>query len=68
MVVWDAAAKSLKWEFHPTSLLDALWLQLGQALTAGAQIRQCGHCSDWFKTGPAQVDGSMPSSALTNTV
>ena len=52
MVVWDAAAKSLKWEFHPTSLLDALWLQLGQALTAGAQIRQCEHCGDWFEFWP----------------
>jgi hypothetical protein len=51
MVVWDPAAKALKWEFRPNTLLDALWLQLGQALTAGAQIRQCELCGDWFEAG-----------------
>jgi hypothetical protein len=51
MVVWDFAAKALKWEFRPNTLLDALWLQLGQALTGSAQIRQCEHCGDWFEAG-----------------
>lgn len=51
MVVWDPAAKALRWELRPKSLLDALWLQLGQALTTGVQIRQCEHCRDWFKVG-----------------
>jgi hypothetical protein len=50
-VVCDPLTKALKWELHPNSLLDALWLQLGQKLTAGAQIRQCEHCGDWFEAG-----------------
>jgi hypothetical protein len=50
-VIWDSATKSPKWELRPRTLLDALWLQLGQALTAGAQIRQCEHCGDWFEAG-----------------
>jgi len=50
-VVWDPATKGPKWELRPKTLLDALWLQLGQALTAGAQIRQCEHCGDWFEAG-----------------
>jgi hypothetical protein len=51
MVVWDPATEALKWEFRPKTLLDALWLQLGQALTVGAEIRQCEHCGDWFEVG-----------------
>ena len=50
-VVCDPLTKALKWELHPNSLLDALWLQLGQKLTAGAEIRQCEHCGDWFEAG-----------------
>jgi len=50
-LVWDPVTKALNWKFHPTTLLDALWLQLGQALTAGTQIRQCEHCGDWFEAG-----------------
>jgi hypothetical protein len=51
MVVWDPAAKALRWKVCPNTLLDALWLQLGQALTAGVQIRECEHCGEWFYTG-----------------
>jgi hypothetical protein len=50
-VVWDSTAKAPRWEFYAKTLLDALWLQLGQSLTAGAQIRQCEHCRDWFEAG-----------------
>lgn len=50
-VVSDPVTKALKWELRPNSLLDALWLQLGQKLTAGAQLRQCDHCGDWFEAG-----------------
>ena len=51
MVIWDPATNSPKWELRPKSLLDALWLQLGQALAVGAKIRQCEHCGDWFEAG-----------------
>jgi hypothetical protein len=50
-VIWDPATKAPRWELRPNTLLDALWLQLGQALAAGAQIRQCEHCGDWFEAG-----------------
>ena len=50
-VIWDPFAKALKWELRPTSLLDALWLQLGQALTANVQFRQCEHCGNFFEAG-----------------
>jgi hypothetical protein len=50
-VIWDPFAKALKWELRPASLLDALWLQLGQALTANVQFRQCEHCGIFFEAG-----------------
>jgi hypothetical protein len=51
MVVWDPAAKRLKWELRPKTLLDGLWLQLGQELMTGVQIRQCEHCRNFFEAG-----------------
>jgi hypothetical protein len=50
-VIWDPANRTPKWELRPKTLLDALWLQFGQAVTAGARIRQCEHCGDWFEAG-----------------
>jgi hypothetical protein len=35
----------------PVRLLDALWLQLGQALSEGSEWRQCEHCREWFPVG-----------------
>jgi hypothetical protein len=51
VVVWDDVKKSLRWELRPSSLLDGLWLQFGQAVTRGAHIRECAHCGEWFETG-----------------
>ena len=50
-VVWDHVKKSLRWELRPSTLLDGLWLQFGQAVTRGAHIRACAHCGEWFETG-----------------
>jgi hypothetical protein len=50
MVVWDPATNAPKWELRPKTLLDALWLQLGQKLTGGAQWREC-NCGKWFEVG-----------------
>jgi hypothetical protein len=50
-VVWDPVTNAPKWELRPKTLLDALWLQCGQALTSGAQFRQCEHCGTWFEVG-----------------
>lgn len=51
MVVFNPATKSLGWLFRPNTLLDALWLQFGQAVTRGAHLRACEHCGDWFEAG-----------------
>ncbi len=37
----------------PRCLLDALWVQLGQALSGGAAFRQCQHCGRLFESGGA---------------
>jgi hypothetical protein len=50
-VIWDRTAKEFKWSLRPKTLLDALWLQLGQWLTLGTQIRVCQHCGAWFEAG-----------------
>jgi hypothetical protein len=50
-VVWDPFAKALKWELRPATLLDALWLQLGQAVTSEAHFQQCEHCGEFFVAG-----------------
>jgi hypothetical protein len=50
-VIWDPATMAPKWELRPNTLLDALWLQLGQALTRGGRISQCQHCGNWFEAG-----------------
>jgi len=50
-VIWDPATRSLTWCFRPNTLLDALWLQFGQAVTRGAQLRACQHCGAWFEAG-----------------
>jgi hypothetical protein len=36
---------------RPARLLDALWLQLGDALSGGTQFRQCRHCGNLFPVG-----------------
>jgi hypothetical protein len=42
---------SVSIKYRPATLLDALWLQLGQALSGGDQIKQCKQCGDWFPVG-----------------
>ncbi|HET8920663.1 MAG TPA: hypothetical protein VFN27_13400, partial [Xanthobacteraceae bacterium] len=32
-------------------LLDAIWLQLAEALSGDAQIRRCLQCGAWFAAG-----------------
>jgi hypothetical protein len=48
----DPPTGGIRLVFSPKNLLDALWLQLGQALSGGASIRQCKHCGRWFEIGP----------------
>jgi hypothetical protein len=35
----------------PRTLLDAIWLQLAEVLSSGAQIRRCKQCKAWFAAG-----------------
>jgi hypothetical protein len=35
----------------PPTLVNALWLELGQALSSDASIRNCLHCGEWFEAG-----------------
>ena len=39
-------------EFRPSTLIDALWLQLGQELSGGTEILRCIHCHQMFRAGP----------------
>ncbi len=48
----DFEANSPRFQFYPRSLLDALWLQLGQVLANDVAIRQCQYCHEWFEAGP----------------
>src|SRR5262249_35479431 len=48
---FDASDASPQLRFLPSSLLDALWLQVVQELAGGATVRQCRHCGRWFETG-----------------
>jgi hypothetical protein len=38
---------------QPPTLLDAIWLQVGQAIVSKADLKQCNHCGKWFEAGAA---------------
>jgi hypothetical protein len=40
-----------QFRFKPPMLVNALWLELGQALSSDASIRNCLHCGGWFEAG-----------------
>jgi len=42
----------IRLEFRPSTLIDALWLQLGQELSGGTKILRCIHCHQMFRAGP----------------
>jgi hypothetical protein len=47
----DKVSGSITVKFSPTTLFDALWLQLAQALSGGIEVRQCEQCENWFPVG-----------------
>jgi hypothetical protein len=49
----DPATGVFKLKLTPPTLLDAIWLQLSQAITSNANLRQCRHCDGWFEAGAA---------------
>jgi hypothetical protein len=50
-VDWERNTLAARWVFRPTTFLDGLWLQLGQAITRGACIQICSLCGDLFEVG-----------------
>jgi len=50
-LVKDRASGNAVISFSPTTLLDALWLQLAQALSGGTQFRRCKKCNIPFPVG-----------------
>jgi hypothetical protein len=48
----DAGGTRLEWDVIPRSLIDALWLQLAQAISAGKTYRECKECGSWFEVSP----------------
>jgi hypothetical protein len=47
----DKTKGTVSVKVSPVRLLDALWLQLGQALAEGTEWRECQHCHEWFPVG-----------------
>jgi hypothetical protein len=50
-LVRDKAGGTAVISYSPMTLLDALWLQLGQALSGGTEFRQCEQCNIPFPVG-----------------
>jgi hypothetical protein len=50
-LVLDPTTTTPKLQLSPSTLLDAIWLQFGQALSGDTSLRQCQHCGAWFETG-----------------
>jgi hypothetical protein len=50
-LVFDPMTSRPKIRLKPASLLDAMWLQLGQKVSGDAVIRECKHCGEWFEVG-----------------
>jgi hypothetical protein len=48
----DPLADSLKLLLMPNNLLEAMWLQFGQAVESNKSFRQCRQCDDWFELSP----------------
>jgi hypothetical protein len=49
----------------PTTLLEAMWLQFGQAVASNRSLRKCRHCGTWFDLSPkaARIDKVFCSEA-----
>jgi hypothetical protein len=48
---WEQTTLAPRWAFRPITLLDGLWLQLGQAITRGARLQTCRLCGELFEVG-----------------
>lgn len=60
----EPGTDSLRLQLSVEDLLTGLWVQFGQALSGGATLRTCRHCSMLFETGPGsgrRLDASFCS-------
>jgi hypothetical protein len=48
----DKVKRSSSLRIVPSTLLDALLLQLASSVSSGAKLRKCLQCEDWFEVGP----------------
>jgi hypothetical protein len=55
---FDAPVDGLTLRLMPTTLLEAMWLQFGQAVESNKAFRKCRHCGTWFDLSPkaARID------------
>ena len=49
---WGPRPKRLSLRPSPTTLLEAMWVQFGQAVEANTSFRQCRQCRTWFDLSP----------------
>jgi hypothetical protein len=47
----DPTTGAWKLKLEPPSLLDAIWLQFGQAITSDAVLHFCAQCGNTFEAG-----------------
>jgi hypothetical protein len=48
----DPVDHGLRLELMPSNLLEAMWLQFGQAAESGKSLRKCPQCDTWFEVFP----------------
>jgi len=51
-LAFNPETRKPQFRLTPPTLVNALWLELGQAISSDASIRNCLHCGAWFEAGP----------------
>jgi hypothetical protein len=49
---YDSVLQGFTHRLIPKTLLEAMWLQLGQAVESNKTFRKCRHCDTWFDLSP----------------
>jgi hypothetical protein len=51
-LTYNSVTGKPQFRFMPPTLINALWLDFGFALSSDASLRNCLHCGRWFEAGP----------------
>jgi hypothetical protein len=51
-IVWDDRKAAFEFKLAPRSLLSAILIQAGEAITGNRRFRRCRNCAVWFLLGP----------------